>query len=219
MVSVVPAAELPPQPSAEEVERLEQEFVQARPSAVAFSPAVAEYVDAALAFGVARTRHEYNSLANRNYKLISRFSKRTLTLLVLLVASLLGLGIVSLHLSKQGNVLSGESVQQARDTQKALRGTQAALAAIQRSRHDLILEGCHQKNEAHIKAKQGIEVLALQSRQKVKLSPAAAEEQRRVIDLFVNAFAPHFDCGVLLAKAGFGPKALPIPPILPPVRQ
>lgn len=144
----------------------------------ALDPQQREGVEATLAFGVALTRSEYRTLARHNWSAIVRWGRRTTALLVLMLIAWLALGVKSLENSSQGKTLAQEIVA---------------------SRHKGVLISCRESNERHMQAKLGIEVLAKRS------APAPHTRlerltQEQLIDGFVNALVPSYNCAERVAK-------------------
>lgn len=109
-------------------------------------------------------------------------------LLIALVGSTLS--VVACVLALQGS----------HEARSASRLALSATEEIRSSRSNSILLSCEEQNERHVVARAGLEALAQRTRPKRSPSRAEAKEQARVLELFVEAVAPKYDCAARLRQ-------------------
>lgn len=197
-----------------ELIRLEHEVDEHRARALSTAPELVGYIDRARTLDREHERREYETLANRNFGLIMRFSRRTILLLSGLAVVLLALGILAVHLNKQGNEFGHRATSLSHAATSLAKGNSRAIASIQESRRDSIIESCNKQNRQHRQAKVGITLLA----ERVapvgrKLTRLERLKRDDLIGIFVDAIEPAENCLERVAKAGLAPQAEP--PILP----
>jgi hypothetical protein len=161
-------------PSLRKLERLKDEMT-AKQGAIDFH--TAQYVQAALAYGVELTRSEYRTLANRNWKIIQKFGVTTVRIMVLFVIAGITLGILQLKATTTAN---------------------NAVADVQKDRHHSIIEKC--KSGKAFDAKLKLHIATLPEPEKKE-----TVEQVGFTEELVSTVVPVTpkECAIALKLSGF----------------
>lgn len=175
-------------------ERLRAEMLAAQAHAEV-SPAIAEYVGATLAYGVASVQAEFRPLARRNWTLIRKYGRRSTALLAAMTAALIFLGVraeVASNRAAHAGVQARQAARTARTFSAEAKHLSVEnakrLSEAQAIRHNAVISACNEAN-AHHRIAAGF-VARLVAESPPPTSAAEARRRTRIVPLFVEALAP-----------------------------
>ncbi len=136
----------------------------------------------------------YLARAEANRQLIRRLERWTVGILSVICLFLIGLGLLSLHITSRQD----RQGQQARDT--ALAAKQLA-AAIQQERIDSIGRACHDQNKRHDDTIHELRVLVARTPRNPGVTQQQERQQINSTILLIDALVPRQNCKLLVEQS------------------